>query len=181
VSREQVGDYELSLWGMADESAPVSRTATAPFDRLKIFLITRPPDLGGTTLSTLTPQASVNGAKAIGNAVQRIFAEGGVRGFWVGNGLSIVKIFPESAIKFLSYESSVRCVSVVLAHFTNVTSIEQKRLFAQYWDEVSDTREISGVSRFLSGGIAGLTSQLCEFHESVLCLDPDIYSQPYTP
>jgi solute carrier family 25 (mitochondrial phosphate transporter), member 23/24/25/41 len=86
----------------------VSRTCTAPFDRLKIFLITRPPDLGGTQLGNLSPQAGMGGARAIVNAVARIYAEGGVRGFWIGNGLSVAKIFPESAIKFLAYESSVR-------------------------------------------------------------------------
>lgn len=87
----------------------VSRTATAPFDRLKIFLITRPPDLGGLTGgSTLTP---THGAKAILSAVARLYAEGGIRAFWVGecalqwcsiqtktllkgNGLNLVKIFP---------------------------------------------------------------------------------------
>ncbi|GJE84214.1 mitochondrial carrier [Phanerochaete sordida] len=116
----------------------VSRTCTAPFDRLKIFLITRPPDLGGTALS---PQAPIRGLHAIGGAVRRIYAEGGVRGFWTGNGLSVVKILPESAIKFFSYESS-------------------KRLFAKYVDNVEDPRDISGVSRFMSGGIGGITSQL---------------------
>ena len=29
-----------------------------------------------------------------------------------------------------------------------------------YWDHVEDTREISGFSRFMSGGIGGITSQL---------------------
>ncbi|EPQ59905.1 hypothetical protein GLOTRDRAFT_34751 [Gloeophyllum trabeum ATCC 11539] len=116
----------------------VSRTCTAPFDRLKIFLITRPPEMGGTSLS---PAAPVRGVKAIGNAVARIYAESGIRGFWVGNGLSVAKIFPESAIKFLAYESS-------------------KRFFAEYVDHVEDSREITGVSRFLSGGIGGITSQL---------------------
>ncbi|CDO71264.1 hypothetical protein BN946_scf184908.g21 [Trametes cinnabarina] len=116
----------------------VSRTCTAPFDRLKIFLITRPPELGGTLL---TPQAPARGLKAIGSAIARIYAEGGVLGFWTGNGLSVVKILPESAIKFLAYESS-------------------KRFFAQYWDHVEDPRDISGVSRFMSGGIGGITSQL---------------------
>ncbi|KAI0638147.1 mitochondrial carrier [Trametes polyzona] len=116
----------------------VSRTCTAPFDRLKIFLITRPPELGGTSL---TPQAPVRGFKAIAGAVSRIYAEGGVLAFWTGNGLSVAKILPESAIKFLSYESS-------------------KRMFAKYWDKVDDPRDISGVSRFLSGGIGGITSQL---------------------
>ncbi|TFK91496.1 mitochondrial carrier [Polyporus arcularius HHB13444] len=116
----------------------VSRTCTAPFDRLKIFLITRPPELGGTSL---TGQAPARGLKAIGGAISRIYAEGGVLAFWTGNGLSVVKILPESAIKFFSYESS-------------------KRMFAKYVDNVEDPREISGVSRFLSGGIGGITSQL---------------------
>ncbi|KZT20402.1 mitochondrial carrier [Neolentinus lepideus HHB14362 ss-1] len=116
----------------------VSRTCTAPFDRLKIFLITRPPDLGGTSLS---PEAPVRGVKAIGNAVSRIYAESGIRGFWIGNGLSVAKIFPESAIKFLVYETS-------------------KRFFAEYVDHVNDSRDISGVSRFLSGGMGGISSQL---------------------
>lgn len=82
----------------------VSRTCTAPFDRLKIFLITRPPDLGGTSLS---PKPGLQGVKAIASAVARIYAEGGVLAFWTGNGLSVAKIFPESAIKFMTYESSV--------------------------------------------------------------------------
>ena len=47
--------------------------------------------------------------KAMSSAVTRIYVENGVLGFWIGNGLSVAKILPESAIKFLSYESSVRC------------------------------------------------------------------------
>ncbi|GLB33870.1 putative mitochondrial carrier (TC 2.A.29) family protein [Lyophyllum shimeji] len=116
----------------------VSRTCTAPFDRLKIFLITRPPDLGGTTISA---KPSLGGIRSIASAVARIYTEGGVLAFWTGNGLSVAKIFPESAIKFFAYESS-------------------KRAFAEYWDKVEDPREISGVSRFLAGGIGGISSQL---------------------
>jgi len=33
-------------------------------------------------------------------------------------------------------------------------------MFAKYWDNVEDSREISGFSRFMSGGIGGITSQL---------------------
>ena len=33
-------------------------------------------------------------------------------------------------------------------------------MFATYWDHVEDTREISGFSRFMSGGVGGITSQL---------------------
>ena len=50
--------------------------------------------------------------KAITGAITRIYVENGVLGFWIGNGLSVIKILPESAIKFLSYESSVRCFPV---------------------------------------------------------------------
>jgi hypothetical protein len=82
----------------------VSRTSTAPFDRLRVFLMTRAPDLGGTSLH---PESTVRGAKAIMSAIARIYAEGGIAAFWVGNGLSVIKIFPESAIKFLTYEASV--------------------------------------------------------------------------
>jgi Mitochondrial carrier protein len=100
----------------------VSRTATAPFDRLRVFLITRPPDLGGASLA---PKLSIGGIKTIASAVARIYTEGGVLAFWTGNGLSVAKIFPESAIKFFTYESSVRLIRVcvrpvVLFHLLSV-------------------------------------------------------------
>lgn len=132
------GTTALKFLAAGGVAGAVSRTSTAPFDRLKVFLITRPPDLGGTSLH---PEASVRGAKAIMSAIARIYAEGGIAAFWVGNGLSVAKIFPESAIKFLTYEAS-------------------KRFFARYVDNVEDVREISGTSRFLSGGLGGITSQL---------------------
>ncbi|KIK94699.1 hypothetical protein PAXRUDRAFT_11892 [Paxillus rubicundulus Ve08.2h10] len=125
----------LLAGGMA---GAVSRTCTAPFDRVKVFLITRPPEMGGAALG---PKPSVGGLKAIGGAVARIYAEGGVLAFWTGNGLSVLKIFPESAIKFMAYETA-------------------KRAFAKHWDHVEDSRDISGSSRFLSGGIGGISSQL---------------------
>lgn len=82
---------------------PVSRTCTAPFDRLKVFLITRPPDLGGVQVARTT---SIGGVKITANAIARIYTEGGILAFWTGNGLSVAKIFPESAIKFFAYESA---------------------------------------------------------------------------
>ncbi|KAF9446931.1 mitochondrial carrier [Macrolepiota fuliginosa MF-IS2] len=117
----------------------VSRTCTAPFDRLKVFLITRSPDLGGVPAAG--KMDGIGGVRVISSAVARIYSEGGILAFWTGNGLSVAKIFPESAIKFFAYESA-------------------KRAFAQYWDHVDDPREISSVSRFLSGGIGGISSQL---------------------
>ena len=52
-----------------------------------------------------------------------------------------MRFFQESAIKFLSYESA-------------------KRVFAQHWDCVPDQTMISNTSRFISGGIGGVVSQL---------------------
>lgn len=114
----------------------VSRSVTAPFDRLKVYLIT----------STAHPEAGkpspFRALRNLGSAVRLIYNEGGgVRAFWVGNGLNVAKILPESAIKFVSYEQS-------------------KRFFAKYWDKVTDPADISSSSRFIAGGIGGITSQL---------------------
>lgn len=115
----------------------VSRTATAPFDRLKIYLI--------TSQSAKTSSSSSGAARsnlgALSQSLSMIYREGGLRGFWLGNGLNCMKIIPESAIKFFTYE----CM---------------KRLFAKYVDGVTDSRDVSGMSRFISGGIGGITSQL---------------------
>ncbi|KDN48537.1 hypothetical protein K437DRAFT_255514 [Tilletiaria anomala UBC 951] len=130
----------------------VSRTATAPFDRLKVYLITTSRSsatvqllneglIKGSTMPT-AQQAGARGVGLIGEAIHSLYrGGGGIKAFWVGNGLNCLKIFPESAIKFLSYETS-------------------KRAFAKYVDGVHDSRDISGTSRFISGGIGGITSQL---------------------
>jgi solute carrier family 25 phosphate transporter 23/24/25/41 len=73
--------------------APVSRTATAPFDRLKVYLITTPstptdpPPLGG--------KAVRRNKGSIPAAVRVLWRQGGgLQAFWTGNGLNVVKIFP---------------------------------------------------------------------------------------
>lgn len=117
----------------------VSRTATAPFDRLKVFLITS-SGLPSAPSDASASQKSKKGIQALMRAITQIYSEAGIRSFWVGNGLNVLKIFPESAIKFLSYESS-------------------KRFMAKHFDQVDDVSKISGVSRFISGGIGGIVSQ----------------------
>lgn len=129
----------LLAGGMA---GAVSRTATAPFDRLKVYLITSP----ASTTAAATDASGKRqrpGQGSLIEAVKTVYRTGGgVKAFWTGNGLNIVKIFPESAIKFLSYESA-------------------KRVFAQYWDKVPDQTMISNSSRFVAGGIGGVISQFC--------------------
>nr|SVE80546.1 EOG090X0MQF [Daphnia magna] len=75
----------LMAGGMA---GAVSRTATAPLDRLKVFL-------------------QVHGLNKFGSLVacaRHMLHEGGVRSLWRGNGINVMKIAPESAIKFMAYE-----------------------------------------------------------------------------
>lgn len=101
----------------------VSRTCTAPFDRLKVYLIAQ----GGPILS----------------AIKTIYQSGGFRGFFVGNGLNVVKVFPESAMKFGSFETA-------------------KRAFAAF-EGVDDPADISRLATFVSGGLGGMCAQLCVF------------------
>lgn len=67
-------------------------------------MITRSPDMGG--VPALSGVNGTGGVRIISSAVARIYSEGGVLAFWTGNGLSVAKIFPESAIKFFTYESA---------------------------------------------------------------------------
>ncbi|XP_040577782.1 calcium-binding mitochondrial carrier protein SCaMC-2 [Lepeophtheirus salmonis] len=66
----------------------VSRTCTAPLDRLKIILQVH----GGRKSYTMK------------EAFVYMFKEGGVRGLWRGNGVNVIKIAPESALKFGAYD-----------------------------------------------------------------------------
>ncbi|XP_068613423.1 mitochondrial adenyl nucleotide antiporter SLC25A23-like [Brachionichthys hirsutus] len=72
----------------------VSRTGTAPLDRLKVFL-------------------QVHGSKSQGmnlwSGLRGMIKEGGVFSLWRGNGINVLKIAPESAIKFMAYEQ-IKCL-----------------------------------------------------------------------
>ena len=103
----------------------VSRTCTAPFDRLKIYLITR----SSTPQSTLT----------LASAIRSIYNHGGWKGFFVGNGLNVMKIIPESAIKFYSYESCKELIANIL--------------------HCEDKDSIPTSARFVAGGMAGICAQ----------------------
>ncbi|PWN48265.1 mitochondrial carrier [Violaceomyces palustris] len=147
------GDVAMKFLIAGGIAGAVSRTATAPFDRLKIYLITTSrttpvPDLAAGAVKGQKPggdaaaKVATKGIGLLHEALIAVYREGGgLKAFWLGNGLNCLKIFPESAIKFLSYETA-------------------KRAFAKYVDNVSDSRDISGTSRFMSGGFGGITSQL---------------------
>ncbi|XVE63794.1 hypothetical protein DITRI_Ditri07aG0048800 [Diplodiscus trichospermus] len=97
-----------------------SRTATAPLDRLKVVLQVQ------TTRASILP------------AVKKIWKEDGILGFFRGNGLNVMKVAPESAIKFYAYEMLKNIIG----------------------ESMGDTKEDIGASgRLIAGGVAGAVAQ----------------------
>ncbi|XP_064078368.1 mitochondrial adenyl nucleotide antiporter SLC25A25-like isoform X4 [Macrobrachium nipponense] len=109
----------------------VSRTCTAPLDRLKVFL-------------------QVHGGKqfqGLANCFRYMLKEGGVRSLWRGNGINVLKIAPESALKFAAYEQA-------------------KRMVLQFGG--SRERELTIYERFVAGSFAGGFSQTVIYPLEVL-------------
>ncbi|XP_038589841.1 calcium-binding mitochondrial carrier protein SCaMC-2-B isoform X1 [Micropterus salmoides] len=73
----------------------VSRTCTAPLDRLKVLM---------------QVHASKSNSMRIAGGFGQMIREGGVRSLWRGNGINVIKIAPESAIKFMAYEQIKRLI-----------------------------------------------------------------------
>ncbi|CAA3000794.1 calcium-binding mitochondrial carrier S -2-B-like [Olea europaea subsp. europaea] len=97
-----------------------SRTTTAPLDRLKVVL-----------------QVQTDHA-AIVPAVKKLWKEGGFLGFFRGNGLNVLKVAPESAIKFYTYETL-------------------KTIIGDAKGEKQG--DIGTVGRLVAGGLAGAVAQ----------------------
>ncbi|XP_028761133.1 calcium-binding mitochondrial carrier protein SCaMC-3 [Neltuma alba] len=98
-----------------------SRTATAPLDRLKVILQVQ------TTEARIMP------------ALKNILRDGGFLGFFRGNGLNVLKVTPESAIRFYTYE-------MLKTFIVNAKGEETKE-------------GIGTMGRLLAGGIAGAVAQ----------------------
>ncbi|XP_012876841.1 PREDICTED: calcium-binding mitochondrial carrier protein SCaMC-2 isoform X1 [Dipodomys ordii] len=73
----------------------VSRTCTAPLDRLKVLM---------------QVHASRSNNMCIVGGFTQMIREGGAKSLWRGNGINVLKIAPESAIKFMAYEQIKRLV-----------------------------------------------------------------------
>ena len=72
----------------------LSRTCTAPLDRLKVLLQVH----GGRKQTSLL------------GTMRYMLNEGGVKGLWRGNGINVIKIAPESALKFGAYEEMKKVI-----------------------------------------------------------------------
>uniref|UniRef100_A0A8D1NPG8 Mitochondrial adenyl nucleotide antiporter SLC25A23 n=2 Tax=Sus scrofa TaxID=9823 RepID=A0A8D1NPG8_PIG len=106
----------------------VSRTGTAPLDRLKVFM---------------QVHASKTNRLNILGGLRSMIQEGGVRSLWRGNGINVLKIAPESAIKFMAYEQIKRAIRG-----------QQETLHVQ--------------ERFVAGSLAGATAQTIIYPMEVL-------------
>lgn len=85
----------------------VSRTATAPLDRLKVYLIAQvgvKDDAVQHAKSGAPLKAAKTAGRPLVEATKALWRMGGMRSLFAGNGLNVVKVMPESAIKFGSYE-----------------------------------------------------------------------------
>uniref|UniRef100_A0A674NQS0 Solute carrier family 25 member 24 n=1 Tax=Takifugu rubripes TaxID=31033 RepID=A0A674NQS0_TAKRU len=107
---------QLSAGAMA---GAVSRTGTAPLDRMKVFM------------------------QVLSGGFKQMLKEGGVTSLWRGNGINVLKIAPETAIKFMAYE-------------------QYKKLLS------SEPGKVRTHERFMAGSLAGATAQTAIYPMEVL-------------
>ncbi|EEB05594.1 hypothetical protein SJAG_00612 [Schizosaccharomyces japonicus yFS275] len=128
VTQSILGGYGYFACGGL--SGIVSRTLTAPLDRLKVLLISN---------TQRQPLFSLHHS-ALLEASKTVWRKNGIRGFYVGNGLNILKVIPESSIRFGTYEAAKR-----------------------FLNRNNKTQPISPGNAFLAGGIAGSVAQVCMY------------------
>ncbi|OTB14783.1 hypothetical protein K445DRAFT_127273 [Daldinia sp. EC12] len=125
----------------------ISRTATAPLDRLKVYLLVNTTSSANAALDAAKKGQAFRALKHAGGplitAITDIYKAGGVRGFFAGNGLNVVKIMPETAIRFGAYEAAKKTLASLEGH--------------------NDMHQINPYSKFVAGGVAGMTAQFCVY------------------
>ncbi|XP_061881144.1 calcium-binding mitochondrial carrier protein SCaMC-2-A isoform X1 [Entelurus aequoreus] len=106
----------------------VSRTCTAPLDRIKVMM-----QVYGSRTNNM----------CIMSGMMQMIKEGGVRSLWRGNGVNVIKIAPESALKFMAYEQIKRLIG-------------------------GDKTSLSILERFVAGSLAGVIAQSSIYPMEVL-------------
>ncbi|CEM23405.1 unnamed protein product [Vitrella brassicaformis CCMP3155] len=145
-----------------------SRTATAPLDRVKVLMqITRS-----------------QGRVGIGPTFVRIYRDGGLLGFFRGNGTNCIKIAPESAVKFFAYDFFKRQIVKLHPRNAHVASENNEVHMDDASDEASalglahqkaaareslqDVKNLSMVEKFVAGGSAGAVAQFAIYPMEVV-------------
>ncbi|XP_075230301.1 mitochondrial adenyl nucleotide antiporter SLC25A24-like [Lycorma delicatula] len=111
----------------------ISRTSTAPLERIKIYLQV----FGKTTKTTSILAIS-----------KHMIKEGGIRSLWRSNGINVLRIAPDTAVRFTTYEQAKQFI--VKKHNTEKTIDEP-------------FTPISMGERFIAGSVAGSISQSVTF------------------
>ena len=133
-SGETIGTAKkLASGGVA---GAVSRSATAPIDRIKtIMQAGRLPSSGG-----IAPVAGASAATSaaprvtLASAARAVWHEGGWRAFWRGNGANVAKVVPETATKYVAFDALKKTLA-------------------------SDPGNATVLERFAAGGMAGAAAQ----------------------
>lgn len=110
-------------------SGAIARTATSPLDVVKIILQCQ-----------RGPNPKYNGVM---DAFSKILAEQGIKGFWKGNNLALLRIIPYSAVKFAAFET-------LKPYFANSKG------------------ELSNIRRLVAGALAGITATIATYPLDVL-------------
>ncbi|KAI0900340.1 mitochondrial carrier [Annulohypoxylon nitens] len=125
----------------------ISRTATAPLDRLKVYLLVNTTSNANVAVEAAKKGQPIQALKHAGRplvtAIADLYKAGGARGFFAGNGLNVVKIMPETAIRFGAYEAAKKTLASLEGH--------------------NDPHHINPYSKFVAGGVAGMTAQFCVY------------------
>ncbi|MCJ1321640.1 hypothetical protein MMC15_006985 [Xylographa vitiligo] len=122
----------------------VSRTATAPLDRLKVYLIAQTgvkDEAVRAVQSGDALKATKVASRPLIQATKALWRMGGIQSMFAGNGLNVIKVMPESAIKFGSYEGSKRALAKLEGH--------------------NDPKELKPWTQFFAAGMGGMISQFC--------------------
>lgn len=99
----------------------ISRTVTAPIDRLKMLMQAAPPGQSSGSLA---------------DGLRAIHKEGGLPAYFRGNSVNVLKIAPETAIKFVAFDVGKARLAV-------------------------DPDNVTAAERFVAGGGAGAVAQGC--------------------
>ncbi|XP_029295997.1 LOW QUALITY PROTEIN: calcium-binding mitochondrial carrier protein SCaMC-2-A [Cottoperca gobio] len=127
VEEKQTGMWWRHLVAGGGAGA-VSRTCTAPLDRLKVMM-----QVYGSRTNNM----------CIMTGMMQMIREGGMKSLWRGNGVNIIKIAPETALKFMAYEQIKKFIG-------------------------SEKMTLGIVDRFVAGSLAGVIAQSTIYPMEVL-------------